>query len=388
MKQRILFVHDLLDFRSGGAVLVIHNLLAAMDRDRFDLELATPQNPITGASRIPDNFLELGVPIHSLPTFTQTSDRSFRGILATLWELLVLQIAMFTLILRRKPDFVYVHSVTSLHFTTLPALLTRTPLVYHEHGLQSVRSSSLWDRAFPWLIRRARHVICIAHVIAEEVVAGGVASERVSSVPNGLAPSEVEPRLPATNEPPSRFAVIQIANLLPWKGHATLIRAAEIARTSISGLQVHLFGRAHNRELADELHALTRECGVSDVVEFCGYSENLEAKLPEFDCLVLASDSEPFGLVLLEAMRAGVPVIATRAGGVPEIVRHGHDGLLFDPGDHETLARHLIRLAGDRAVARELAEHGLETLEERFSVAAQARGVAAVFASLAQTLAR
>ncbi|MCP4040245.1 MAG: glycosyltransferase family 4 protein, partial [bacterium] len=116
--------------------------------------------------------------------------------------------------------------------------------------------------------------------------------------------------------------------------------------------------------------------------------ENLEAKLPEFDCLVLASDSEPFGLVLLEAMRAGVPVIATRAGGVPEIVRHGHDGLLFDPGDHETLARHLIRLAGDRAVARELAEHGLETLEERFSVAAQARGVAAVFANLAQPPAR
>jgi glycosyltransferase involved in cell wall biosynthesis len=381
--KRILFVHDLLDFRSGGAVLVVRNLLATMDREKFELELATPQNETAGSDRVPEEFHELAIPIHALPRFAQTSDRSLTGMIATALELLRLNAAILLLVLRRKPDFVYVHSVTSLHFTTLPALLTRTPIVYHEHGLQSLRASSLWDRFFPWLIRRATYVICIAQVIADEVVAGGMPEDRVSSVPNGLAPSAVAPRLPGPSAPGGTgFRAIQIANLLPWKGHATVIRAAAIARNEIPGLQIQFYGEPHNPNTETELNVLSRECEVSDVVAFCGYSDELESRLPEFDCLIVASDSEPFGLVLLEAMRAGAPVVATRAGGVPEIVTHDHDGLLFEPGDHETLARHLVKLANDRAFARRLAEQGLVTLAQRFSLPAQARGVEAVFSKL------
>ncbi len=81
--KRILFVHDLLDFRSGGAVLVVRNLLATMDRERFLLELATPRSLAPGLDQPPDQFLDLGVPLHTLPPLTQTSDRSAKGILAT-----------------------------------------------------------------------------------------------------------------------------------------------------------------------------------------------------------------------------------------------------------------------------------------------------------------
>ncbi len=220
-------------------------------------------------------------------------------------------------------------------------------------------------------------------MIADEVIEGGVASERVSSVPNGLAPSDVPPCLPDPSAAMrGRFRAMQIANLLPWKGHATVIRAAAAARSEISGLQIQFYGRTHNPETERELHVLCRECSVEDVVEFCGYGQDLEAMLPGFDCLIVASDSEPSGLVLLEAMRAGVPVVATRAGGVPEIVTHDYDGLLFEPGDHEALARHLTALASDRALARRLAEQGLVTLARRFSLHAQARGIEAVFERL------
>lgn len=381
--KRILFIHDLLDFRAGGAVLVVRNLLATMNRDAYALELATPRPRGSAPGDVPREFSDLGLPLHPLPPFTQTSDRSPRGILAAAWQLLCLNLSLLVLLMRRRPDFVYVHSVTSLHFATLPALVTRTRMVYHEHGLQSVRDSSLWDRCFPWLIRRAAHVICIARVIADEVLAGGIPAERVTSVPNGLATSEVAPRLPDPGpDAAPGFRVIQIANLLPWKGHATVIRAAAAARNEIPGLHVSFYGRAHNAQTDEALHALRRECGAEDLVEFCGFSEDLEGELPHFDCLIVASDSEPFGLVLLEAMRAGVPVVATNAGGVPEIVTHERDGLLFEPGDHETLARHLTKLANDRPFARQLAEQGLITLAERFSLHAQATGVEAVFEGL------
>ncbi|MDP6977514.1 MAG: glycosyltransferase family 4 protein [Myxococcota bacterium] len=381
--KRILFIHDLLNFRSGGAVLVVRNLLAAMDRSRFELELATPRSGVSGPQEVPEEFRELGLPLHALPPFTQTSDRSPRGVAAAAWQLLRLSVSIFFLMLRRKPDFVYVHSITSLHFASLPALLTGTRLVYHEHSVQSVRGSSLWVHLYPWLVARAAHIICIAQVIEDEVVEGGVESERVSTVPNGIGPSVVPPRLPDPDGPPQEsFHVIQIANLLPWKGHATVIRAAALARDEIAGLRVSFYGRGHNSDTERNLRALNSELEVDDIVEFCGFSEDLEERLPEFDCLVVASDAEPFGLVLLEGMRTGVPVIGTRAGGVPEIVTHESDGLLFEPDDHETLARYLVKLASDRAYARRLAERGLETHVARFSVETQAKGVEAIFEEL------
>lgn len=383
--KSVLFVHDQLDFRAGGAVLVVHSLLASMDRTRFSLELATPRP--RGAEAVPEEFRELELPIHRLPPLMQTSERSVFRIIATVIELLMINIELLSLMIQRKPDFLYVHSVTSLHFATLPALLTRTPLVYHEHGLKSLRTESLWDGALPWLIKRATHVICIAQIVAEDVIGGGIDPARVTTVHNGIPESDFEPRLPdATPLPPGtdlRFSLIQIANLFPWKGHATVIRAAGLARKTISNLRVCLYGRTDATEFERELRSLAKSCGADDVVEFCGFHEDLEAKLPEFDGLVVASDSEPFGLVLLEAMRAGVPALGTRAGGVPEIIRHEHDGLLFGPGDHEALAAHLVRLASDRPFARRLAEEGLRTVHARFSLASQARGVEAVFDHLA-----
>ena len=381
--SRILFVHDLLDFKAGGAVRVILNLLSAMDAQRFDLHLGTPRSK----EPTPAEFRELGAELHELPPLEQTSDRSLRGILKTLGELLRLNLAMLALLRRCRPDFVYVHSVTSMHFAVLPAWLLRVPLVYHEHGLASLRSRSLWDYALPTLIRRSAHVICIASTIRDETIATGVPPERVTTVPNGIEEVPVPPRLPgeaalggAGGEP---FSVVQIANLLRWKGHATLIRAAAEARQEVPELRICFYGRSLSAEFDEELRLLSRELGVGDIVEFGGYRPGIAELLGGFDCLVVASDSEPFGLVLLEGMRAGVPVIGTRAGGVPEIVTDGHDGLLFEPGDSSQLAQHFVRLARDRHLARRLAENGLVTLAERFSVPAQARGVEAVFEGLA-----
>jgi glycosyltransferase involved in cell wall biosynthesis len=101
--------------------------------------------------------------------------------------------------------------------------------------------------------------------------------------------------------------------------------------------------------------------------------------LDTFDCLVLASRAEPFGLVLLEAMRAGLPVVASNAGGVPEIITHGMNGLLFEPEDFEGLANALARIALDPETASRLRRKGKQAIVDRFSFDAQIAGIQNVF---------
>jgi glycosyltransferase involved in cell wall biosynthesis len=98
-----------------------------------------------------------------------------------------------------------------------------------------------------------------------------------------------------------------------------------------------------------------------------------------FDCLVLASKDEPFGLVLLEAMRAGLPVVASNAGGVPEIITNEVNGLLFEPEDFEGLANALARIALDTETAARLRRKGKQAIVDRFSFDAQIARIQNVF---------
>jgi L-malate glycosyltransferase len=126
------------------------------------------------------------------------------------------------------------------------------------------------------------------------------------------------------------------------------------------------------------------DLNLSDCVEFGGYRTDLPLLLPSFDCLVVASRGEPFGLVLLEAMRAGVPVVASNAGGVPEIVSDGINGLLFKSGDAEDLAGALQRVAEDSALAGRLCEEGRRAIRTRFSFENQVGSMQDLFEKFAR----
>jgi glycosyltransferase involved in cell wall biosynthesis len=138
-----------------------------------------------------------------------------------------------------------------------------------------------------------------------------------------------------------------------------------------------------NLEFEEAVRARVAELGLGDAVEFGGFRADLMKFLPRFDCLVVASRAEPFGLVLLEAMRAGVPVVASNAGGVPEIVQDGVNGLLFEPDDAPGLASALGRIALEPATAEHLREGGRRVMEERFSFDAQIEAMQRIFESAA-----
>jgi glycosyltransferase involved in cell wall biosynthesis len=133
----------------------------------------------------------------------------------------------------------------------------------------------------------------------------------------------------------------------------------------------------------DVLIALRNELALADRVEFSGFRMDIPVVMSALDILVLASTSpEPFGRVLIEAMAAGKPVIATDAGAAREIIEDGVHGLLVPPGDAEAMARAMIYLLTHRDTAILMGQRGQDRVRERFSAQQYVDGVQSVYREL------
>ena len=107
-------------------------------------------------------------------------------------------------------------------------------------------------------------------------------------------------------------------------------------------------------------------CGLADSVEFLGKQDHIERLMPQADVLLLPSEMESFGLVALEAMACGVPPVATRTGGVPELITDGIDGFLEPLGDIQAQAARVISLLTDQGLYRRMSEAARHTAETRY----------------------
>jgi len=176
-----------------------------------------------------------------------------------------------------------------------------------------------------------------------------------------------------------------VCRLDRWKGVGTFLEAAAIARRHCPQIRYVVAGgeiEGHER-YSEELRAQAAGLGVEDVVTFTGWRygpDEMPAVHAALDVLVLASSQpEPFGLVLLEAMATGKPVVATAAGGPSEIVADGQTGILVPPSDPERMAAAIVSLVREPERARELGRAGRRRVEERYSQSAGVRAIEALY---------
>jgi glycosyltransferase involved in cell wall biosynthesis len=377
--KKILFVSHTLDFSAGGAERVLFGLLKRVDRDRFEVSAAISRE----SGGVPVEFAELGIPLHTLPRLATGSSRGLWGILRVGIGLARCQISCALLLWRKRYDLIHANTIFALHFALIPCLLSGTPLVYHEHGLPRVRDHSFWSIAFRWMIHRVTHVVAITDAVKDQLLTYGIDPGSVTTVHNGIDP---EPPIALDDDsswvlPRDRpgLSIIQIANLLDWKGQDVVLESLALLRDRLPDSHVVFYGQGKDADFEAKLDEMVATLNLTDRVEFGGYRTDLMERLPHFDCLVVASQAEPFGLVLLEAMRAGVPLIATNAGGVPEIVSDGVNGLLFESGDAEGLASAFERIANEPELVDRLSEEGHRVVREEFSFTRQIEGMQAVF---------
>jgi glycosyltransferase involved in cell wall biosynthesis len=160
-----------------------------------------------------------------------------------------------------------------------------------------------------------------------------------------------------------------VANLLPLKGYEVMLEALPSILTTLPAVHYLIIGGG-GVEYCARLKAITVERGIAERVHFAGFQESVGSYLSALDLYVHPSLKEAFGLAVVEAMAMGKAVVATTAGGLPEVVAQGETGLLVPPGDAEPLAAAVVTLLKDQATREQMGFRGKARARERFSLEA------------------
>lgn len=272
---------------------------------------------------------------------------------------------------RLRPHVINIHYITSesLYFLLLRPLL-RYRLVLSVHGSDIMRPKP-WDApALPRLLRGADAITTVSAVTAERIRSyPDVPGERVTVIPNGVSYDFWNAAAREATPIRSRM-VLTVGRLHPVKGHDVLLQAFSLLRKRITGSHLVVVGEGG---LRGELEGLRERLDLGGCVTFEGQLDaaTVRARMRQASAFVLPSRSEGLPLALLEAMAAGVPVIATRVGGVPEVVLPG-SGILVPPEDPETLADAIERVICDEQLSCALREGGMSRARDFTAAAADA----------------
>ena len=251
---------------------------------------------------------------------------------------------VYALLRRERPDLVHANSSKAGVIGRAAAMLAGIPAVFTAHGWAFTEGVSRRQAQIATVVEKvvaplAKKIICVSNYDRSLALRKGIGNaSQMVTVHNGI-PDIAPPVTPALNAVPR---IVMVARFAPPKDYETLLRAAALFQPD--DLRIECVGDgpelAASRKLAQEL-------GVEDRVTFHGARRDVAAILRDADIFVLLSRWEGLPLSVLEAMRAGLPVIASRVGGVPEAVDDGVSGILLERNDAGALADALRSLIGD-----------------------------------------
>ncbi len=281
-------------------------------------------------------------------------------------------------IARHAPDIVHLHSRRGADVLGgLAARLAGTPCVLTRRVDNP--ESRLWVAI---KYRLYDHVITISDGIRAVLLAEGLAPKRVTCVRSAVdagpwrEPCDRAAFRRQFSLPAAAPVVGMIAQFIPRKGHRHLLAALPEVLQRHPGLRVLLFGKG---PLVAEVEAAVVAQGLAGQVRLTGFRTDLERWLGCLDLVVHPAEMEGLGVSLLQAAAAGVPIIAARAGGMPEIVEDGCNGLLVDPGDVHGLAAAMLRLLGDAALRDAMGQEGRARVDAHFAPQVMVEGNLAVY---------
>ena len=278
------------------------------------------------------------------------------------------------LIRRERPDLVHLHSRRGSDvWGALAARLEGVPTV------MSRRNDNPEPRVwFHLKYKLYDRVVAISEGIRQVLLGAGLAPNKVVCVHSAVDTERYRPHRDDIDWfrdefelAPDELTIAMAAQFIARKGHRTLIAALPAVIAVYPRTRVLLFGQGP--EMA-AMKKLVQRTDLQQHVVFGGFRGDLERVLPCIDLMVHPAEMEGLGVALLQAAACGLPIVAGRAGGIPEIVRPGVNGELIEPGDVDALSGHLIRLLGDAALRQRYGAAGRALALAEFSVDAMVEG--------------
>ncbi|MCA9126280.1 MAG: glycosyltransferase family 4 protein [Planctomycetales bacterium] len=280
-------------------------------------------------------------------------------------------------------DLLHAHTPRSSLITAMVAHRTKRPWLYHVHSPTSRDSTrGVVNRINQWIesysVRSADRILTVSKSLRREMLKRGVQRRRLSVVPNGVP--AIEPIDCAARKHSQRWRVGMLALMRPRKGVEIALQAMRLLRDKHIPISLDLIGGFETKEYEDQILWLIESMGLSDSVTWRGFTREVPLAISKLDALVLPSlFGEGMPMVVLEALAAGVPVVATRVEGTPEVVRHGIEGLLAKPCDANDLATQLHRLVSDRDTWSNMSQAAVLRHRSHFSDDRMAQRVARAY---------
>ncbi len=368
--MRILFYNH--TGKVSGAERMLLMILAGLDRSRFESIVLCPKE-----GTLLESVRATGLRTEVCPglqaRFTFRIDLLATYLLSFLSVVRKVRLTVAEL----NPDIVHANSIRAGLVATAATLGLGTRVVWHLHDLLPRHPISSAIRVFAFLFARAR-MIAVSQAVADKF-AGRFFSlrNRVSVILNGIEMDRFKRIEGARNAIREEFQlkdsdfVVGIVGLLTArKGQLALVENFSRVIDRVPNSHLLVVGDAvfnKDEEYAARLREAVNKAGIEDRVHFLGSRDDVPAIMQSLDLLVVNSSVEPFGLVLIEAMACGAPVLAAISGGVPELIQHARNGWLIEYGNNRLLVEAIVTLAESLETRQQIASRAQQHVLQAFS---------------------
>ena len=373
---KVLHVHTLPVVSGSGINTFL--TMKGLDRNKYQVDLACAP----GGALI-DKVKEEGLGFFPINHFRQKIS-PFHDFLA-LWELT-------RLMGQKKYDIVHTHNSKAGFIGRLAAKISRIPIIIHTiHGFAFHEYERPPRRVLFILLERLAARLCDKLItISEPLKEWGLRleigrPEKYVTIYSGIEVEKfkvnvnIDGKKKELGIKPKEKVIGVVAKLWEGKGHETILEAAPQVIKEIPNVKFLFVGEGYLRET---LETYVQELGLSDKVIFTGFRSDIPEITATFDIALLVSLFEGMGRVLLEAMVLGKPVVATKVGGIVDVVKDGKTGILIPPRDADALAKAIITLLKDEELAQRMGETGKRRIDERFSAETMVKKITEVYEKL------
>jgi Glycosyltransferase len=353
-KFNILYLHN--ESIMGGAEISLLNLVKRLDKKLF-----VPHFACSKEGPFVDELRKLEI----LPDFVQFPGIRWPNpvrIYNTIRNLI-------DIIKKRHIDLIHSNQPRSNLFGAIAAKIKNVPIVWHERCIERGRFDS--DNIFSFLPDR---IICNSRAVRNRFTKDKI-DAKIRTIINGVDLSEFNPELNGSvireefNIDENERIVGAIGRIDPEKGYEYFLESARIILQDVRNVRFLIVGGASNNHSFEKLlHKMSVEKGIDKKTIFTGFRKDIPQLLASMDVVVLPSEIDACSRVLFEAMAMQKPVVATNAGGTPEVVQDGITGLLVKPRDSSDMAKSIMKLLQNKSLSEQYGKAGRKRVEEMFTI--------------------
>ncbi len=361
-KKKILFV-EYFSFIGGGQVVLL-NLLKNLKQD-YDIKVL-----LLNEGKLVKELKNIGVNYYIIKAPLKIKYRYF-------WNILPVSFKIYKFLKKIKPDLIYANCFFAVKLLAPIIKLLKIKTIWHKHIIIDKKYNSYLSRQIRKYSKFVNVIICVSHAVKESLINTGVNKDKLKVIYNGIEIPEINikkerKKIREKYKIRNEFLIGSIGFFRENKGFDIFIKCAYELKKKLKNLKFILAGKSDldSNSYEIKLKNLIKDLKLNNDFILPGYVDRYKI-LPAFDLFVLPSYAEPFGLITLETLSLGIPVVAFATGGSKEIIKNGYNGFLVNKVGYEFLTEKVLYILKNRKYLRKISKNARKYTRDKFGIKKQ-----------------